>query len=142
MVWLAKWLREHLGARVLLITDRTELDEQIEGVFKGVHEAIYRTTGGADLFSTLNEEVQWLICSLIHKFRASGAGRSQSMAEEAFIRELMAAVPKGFAPKGNIFVFVDEAHRTQSGVMHRRDEGVAAGCYVHRLHGHAPAEDG
>ena len=30
----------------------------------------------------------------------------------------MAAVPKDFAPKGNIFVFVDEAHRTQSGIMH------------------------
>ena len=118
MVWLAKWLREHLDARVLLITDRTELDEQIEGVFKGVHEAIYRTTTGADLFGTLNEEIQWLICSLVHKFRASGAGRNPSVAEEAFIRELMAAVPKDFAPKGNIFVFVDEAHRTQSGVMH------------------------
>src|ERR1019366_2227698 len=39
-------------------------------------------------------------------------------AEKVFIRELLASVPKGFAPKGNIFVFVDEAHRTQSGVMH------------------------
>ena len=37
MVWLAKWIREHIkNARVLLITDRTELDEQIEKVFKGV----------------------------------------------------------------------------------------------------------
>ncbi|WP_217807251.1 DEAD/DEAH box helicase family protein [Methylomagnum ishizawai] len=28
MVWLAKWIREHrIGARVLIITDRTELDE-------------------------------------------------------------------------------------------------------------------
>ena len=44
MVWLAKWIREHLeDARVLLITDRTELDEQIEGVFQGVDEKIYRT---------------------------------------------------------------------------------------------------
>src|SRR4029078_5309981 len=47
MVWLAKWMREHTAikdARVLLITDRTELDEQIEKVFKGVNEDIYRTT--------------------------------------------------------------------------------------------------
>jgi len=29
--------------RVLIITDRTELDEQIEKVFKGVNEEIYRT---------------------------------------------------------------------------------------------------
>ncbi len=44
MVWLAKWIRENReGARVLIITDRTELDEQIEKVFKGVNEQIYRT---------------------------------------------------------------------------------------------------
>ena len=50
MVWLAKWIREHQrDARVLLITDRTELDEQIEGVFNGVNEEIYRTKSGADL---------------------------------------------------------------------------------------------
>ena len=50
MVWLAKWIREHVtDARVLIITDRTELDEQIEKVFKGVNEDIYRTKSGADL---------------------------------------------------------------------------------------------
>jgi type I restriction enzyme, R subunit len=31
------------NSRVLIITDRTELDEQIEGVFQGVDEQIYRT---------------------------------------------------------------------------------------------------
>jgi type I restriction enzyme R subunit len=37
MVWLAKWIRENVkDARVLIITDRTELDEQIEKVFNGV----------------------------------------------------------------------------------------------------------
>ena len=37
MVWLAKWIRENVqDARVLIITDRTELDDQIEKVFKGV----------------------------------------------------------------------------------------------------------
>ncbi len=50
MVWLAKWIREHIiDARVLLITDRTELDEQIERVFNGVSENIYRTKSGADM---------------------------------------------------------------------------------------------
>jgi type I restriction enzyme R subunit len=41
MVWLAKWIRENRArdARVLIITDRTELDEQIEKVFKGVKRA-------------------------------------------------------------------------------------------------------
>jgi type I restriction enzyme, R subunit len=118
MVWLARWLREQRDARVLLITDRTELDEQIEGVFKGVHEVIYRTASAADLLGTLNWDVERLICSLIQKFRKPGKASNASVMEDAFVRELLAAVPKGFAAKGDTFVFVDEAHRTQSGVMH------------------------
>ena len=39
MVWLTKWIREHNpNARVLIITDRTELDDQIEKVYMGVGE--------------------------------------------------------------------------------------------------------
>ena len=119
MVWLAKWIREHQDdARVLLITDRTELDEQIEKVFNGVNEQIYRTTSGADLLSTLNQTQEWLICSLVHKFRGSDDDQALDEASEDFIAELNAKIPKDFKAKGNIFVFVDEAHRTQSGKMH------------------------
>jgi type I restriction enzyme R subunit len=65
MVWLAKWIREHVtNARVLIITDRTELDEQIEGVFLGVNEKIHRTKSGADLIDVLNKNEEWLVCSL------------------------------------------------------------------------------
>ena len=75
MVWLAKWIREHgTDARVLLITDRTELDEQIEKVFKGVSEDIHRTRSGADLVRVLNTSDEWLIASLIHKFGAAEEG--------------------------------------------------------------------
>lgn len=43
MTWLAKWLREtYPDARVLVVTDREELDAQIEGVFAGVDEDIPR----------------------------------------------------------------------------------------------------
>lgn len=119
MVWLAKWIREHQeDARVLLITDRTELDEQIEGVFDGVGEKIYRTTSGADLLSALNQSEPWLICSLIHKFRGSEEEGRRDEAEADFIAELNAKLPADFEAKGNLFVFVDEAHRTQSGKMH------------------------
>ena len=77
MVWLAKWIREHVkDARVLLITDRTELDEQIEKVFKGVNEDIYRTQSGADLIAKLNTTTPWLICSLIHKFGGKEDGEA------------------------------------------------------------------
>lgn len=118
MVWLAKWLREHVrDPRVLLITDRTELDDQIEKTFNGVSEKIYRTSSGADLIDTLNQSSEWLICSLIHKFGSDDeAARNQATGD--FISDLNARVPQDFRAKGNLFVFVDEAHRTQSGAMH------------------------
>jgi type I restriction enzyme, R subunit len=129
MVWLAKWLREHQpDARVLLITDRTELDDQIEKVFRGVNESIYRTKSGADLLATLNTSEEWLVCSLVHKFRGSEDESVRDQAESEFIRELNATVPKDFRAKGNLFVFVDEAHRTQSGKMHDAMKSLVPGA--------------
>uniref|UniRef100_B8HMU5 Type I restriction enzyme endonuclease subunit n=1 Tax=Cyanothece sp. (strain PCC 7425 / ATCC 29141) TaxID=395961 RepID=B8HMU5_CYAP4 len=114
MVWLAKWIRENLtDARVLIITDRTELDEQIEGIFKGVEEDIYRTQSGADLLNTLAQPIPWLLCSLVHKF-----GASEGESTDQFIQDLQAGLPKNFTPKGNLYVFVDECHRTQSSKLH------------------------
>ncbi len=119
MVWLAKWIREHQpNPRVLLITDRTELDDQIEQVFHGVNESIYRTGSGTDLLDTLNKSTEWLICSLVHKFRGSESEAARDEDEGDFIKELRTNVPKDFVAKGNIVIFVDEAHRTQSGKMH------------------------
>jgi type I restriction enzyme R subunit len=129
MVWLAKWLREHQpDARVLLITDRTELDEQIEGVFKGVNEEIYRTTSGTDLLSTLNKSTPWLICSLIHKFGGSDEEYNRDEDGVQFIRELKAKLLGDFQAKGNLFVFVDEAHRSQSGKMHDTMKQIIPGA--------------
>ncbi len=114
MVWLAKWIRENVtDARILIITDRTELDEQIEKVFKGVNEDIYRTKSGQDLINQLNSTKPWLICSLIHKF----AGKEESNVA-GFIEEVKRSVPPDFKAKGDIYVFVDECHRTQSGELH------------------------
>ncbi|GAB3124780.1 type I restriction endonuclease subunit R [Glaciibacter psychrotolerans] len=119
MVWLAKWIREHQpDGRVLLITDRTELDEQIEKVFGGVNEQIYRTSSGADLIGTLNKNEPWLVCSLVHKFRGGDDDKDLDESSEQFLADLNAKIPAGFSAKGNLFVFVDEAHRTQSGKMH------------------------
>jgi type I restriction enzyme R subunit len=117
MVWLAKWIREtQPDARVLLITDRTELDDQIEGVFLGVNEKIYRTKDGSDLVAQLNKNEEWLLCSLIHKF-GSGTGGSSASPDE-YIAAIRKSLPGGFKAKGNFFVFVDECHRSQSGKMH------------------------
>ncbi len=104
-------------ARVLIITDRTELDEQIETVFSGVSEEIYRTKSGADLIARLNGSNPWLLCSLIHKFGGKEDGEEVGDIP-AYIEEVKKALPPGFKPKGELFVFVDECHRTQSGVLH------------------------
>lgn len=118
MVWLAKWIRENVpNSRVLIVTDRTELDEQIESVFMGVDEEIYRTSSGNDLIATLNHPNPWLICSLVHKFgRRSEA--EDAAATDDFITELQQSLTKTFRAKGDLFVFVDECHRTQSGKLH------------------------
>ena len=119
MVWLAKWIRENVpNARVLLVTDRTELDEQIEKVFKGVDEDIYRTASGADLIKTLNDTNPWLVCSLVHKFGRHGEDDADEALSAEFIADLKQSLPSDFKAKGNLFVFVDECHRTQSGLLH------------------------
>jgi type I restriction enzyme R subunit len=120
MVWLAKWIRENVAdARALVITDRTELDEQIEKVFKGVDEQIHRTRSGADLIDVLNRTDEWLMASLIHKFGAAEEGDV-----DAFIQDVQCHLPKDFSAKGNLFVFVDECHRTQSGTLHEAMKAI------------------
>ena len=120
MVWLAKWIRENReGARVLIITDRTELDEQIEKVFFGVHEQIVRTTSGDDLIEKLNGTEESLLCSLVHKFGRQGDDEAAGdEGTKAFIAALQ-KLPPDFKAKGDIHVFVDECHRTQSGDLHK-----------------------
>jgi len=112
MVLLAKWILENNpNARVAIITDRDELDKQIEGVFKGAGEAIYRTSSGRDLMKQLGQAKPRLLCSLVHKF-----GRRDVDDFDAFIRELEAEPSRTV---GEVFVLVDECHRTQSGKLHR-----------------------
>jgi len=112
MVLLARWILEHNpNARVAIVTDRDELDKQIEGVFTSSGEAIYRTSSGRDLMGQLGQAKPRLLCSLVHKF-----GRRDVDDFEAFIKELEA---QPSPTVGEVFVFVDECHRTQSGKLHR-----------------------
>ena len=132
MVWLAKWIRENMpDSRVLIITDRTELDEQIEKVFSGVDEEIYRTKSGNDLVATLNQPNPWLFCSLVHKFGRNGESSIEDDEEEIeseaakdYINALTKNLPSDFVAKGNLFVFVDECHRTQSGKLHEAMKAI------------------
>jgi type I restriction enzyme, R subunit len=112
MVLLAKWILENNpNARVAIITDRDELDKQIERVFTATGEPIKRTSSGRDLMRQLGQAKPRLLCSLIHKF-----GRKDVDDFDAFIKELEG---QPSPTVGEVFVFVDECHRTQSGKLHR-----------------------
>lgn len=117
MVLLAKWILENNPkARVVILTDRDELDKQIEGVFQNANELIYRTHSGKDLMSKLEQALPRLICTLIHKF-----GKRDVENFNQFIQELESQPSKAV---GELFIFVDECHRTQSGKLHRTMKAI------------------
>ncbi len=112
MVLLAKWILENKPqARVVIVTDRDELDKQIEAVFVAASHPMTRATSGSDLMTQLGQATPRLLCSLVHKF-----GRKKVDDFEQFIRALEA---QPCPTVGELFVFVDECHRTQSGKLHR-----------------------
>jgi type I restriction enzyme R subunit len=108
MVLVAKWLLEHdPDARILVITDRDELDKQIEGVMKnagviGAESPSPRITSRAEFVEKLGAATPRLLCALIHKFDVADL--------------------KGEPPpvSGRFYVFVDECHRTQGGDMNKQ----------------------
>ncbi len=121
MVLLAKWILENLPkARVLIVTDRDELDKQIERVFHEGGEAIYRTQSGADLMAQLGQARPRLLCSLVHKFGHRGVDDF-----DAFIEELK---QKSSPAVGELFIFVDECHRTQSGKLNKTMKALLPGA--------------
>lgn len=102
MVWLAQWLRRNKKqARILIVTDRRELDAQIQGVFEGIGEAIYRADSKKDLLSVLFENKKFLVGSLVHKFDDNDL---EDLKKQPVLKEWI--------------VLVDECHRTQSGKLH------------------------
>jgi type I restriction enzyme R subunit len=108
MVLLAKWLLENdPAARILVVTDRDELDKQIEGVMVnagvvGENSPSPRITSRAEFVSKLGATMPRLLCALIHKFDPADL--------------------KGPPPpvRGRFYVFVDECHRTQGGEMNKQ----------------------
>ncbi|MBY0408769.1 MAG: HsdR family type I site-specific deoxyribonuclease, partial [Burkholderiaceae bacterium] len=115
MVLLAKWILENNPqARVAIITDRDELDKQIERVFNDAGEPICRTSSGCDLMAQLCQAKPRLLCSLVHKFGVTAKHADANF--DAFIKDLQA---QPSATVGEVFVFVDECHRTQGGKLNR-----------------------
>jgi type I restriction enzyme, R subunit len=117
MVLLAKWILENNPrARVVIITDRDELDKQIERVFKAAGETIKRTSSGKGLLTLLGQAAPRLLCTLIHKFGPKGVNDF-----DKFIADLES---QPSPTVGELFVFVDECHRTQGGRLHRAMKAI------------------
>lgn len=115
MVLLARWILENNpAARVAVITDRDELDKQIERVFRAAGETVHRSSSGRDLMAQLAQPSPRLLCSLVHKF-GQGKGLSDGDFED-FIKDLQSQPGKTV---GDVFVFVDECHRTQGGRLNK-----------------------
>lgn len=126
MVLLARWILEHRPhARVLLVTDRDELDKQIEGVFRDSNHPIARTTSGADLMAQLGKATPRMLCSLVHKFGKRTGKKMGDTEFEAYIAELKAQPSPAV---GELFIFVDECHRTQSGRLHKTMKALLPGA--------------
>ena len=119
MVLIAKWILSNINnSRVLIFTDRKELDKQIEEVFSNVGEKTYRAKSCNDLLQSLHEYSKGrLICSLIHKVGSSVDEDSDKNYAD-YVKELAKYKNEIYSAKGDVFVFVDECHRTQAGVLH------------------------
>ncbi|MBU1189365.1 MAG: type I restriction endonuclease subunit R [Gammaproteobacteria bacterium] len=108
MVLLAKWIMEHdPTARILVVTDRDELDKQIVGVMRnagvvGEDEPSPRISSRSQFVEKLAATTPRLLCALVHKFDPG---------------ELTGDPP---LTHGRFYVFVDECHRTQGGKMNRQ----------------------
>jgi type I restriction enzyme R subunit len=107
MVLIAKWLLEHdPHARILVITDRDELDKQIEGVMRnagviGAESPSPRITSRQEFVAKLAAGTPRLLCALLQKFEP----------------DLSSPPPP---VQGRFYVFVDECHRTQGGGMNKQ----------------------
>lgn len=122
MVWLTKWIIEHIDeSRVVIITDRDELDDQIESLFFDVGEKVKRAKSCDDLRKTLDKNEDSIICSLIHKYGHNGGGQSDV---DNYVKELKKSLPSNFKAKGNIIAFIDECHRTNSGKLHEAVKAI------------------
>lgn len=127
MIWLASYIKEHFDdAKIVVITDRTELDIQLSRDFSDAGHEIYQASSQSDLLSALQNPSVWLVSSLIHKFGLHSVnedGTEYKIPLDKYIAKLKEAIrreyPNGFALSSkNVFVFIDECHRTEGGRLH------------------------
>jgi len=102
--------------RIIIVTDRIDLDRQIKNTFEngGLKKDIVRTTSGEDLLRRIKNKDDSVLTTIIDKFN-SASHRNKSFTDE----------------DKNIFVLVDEAHRSQSGEANLKMlQMIPNACYI------------
>ncbi len=116
MVMLARNLAldpEILNPRIVLVTDRDDLDKQLGNTFAACGLEANRATSGRNLLELVAEKKSGIITTLIHKF------------DKAY------AVKKYQDESPDIFILVDESHRTQFGSFSARMRQMfPRACYL------------
>ena len=112
MAMLTKLLVKRIpGARVVVVTDRKDLDSQIHDTFNNSEVSAERASSGHDLIEKLSSGAS-VITTLIHKF--------DTVRNEKVV-----------LTDNNIFILVDESHRTQGGDLHKAMKRVfPKACYL------------
>ena len=103
MVMLAKALAMEpsiRNPRVIIVTDRIDLDSQIFKTFKACGKTVRRATSGENLVKLVADGKAEIITTIIDKFE--GAVKSYGLNDES----------------RDVFILVDESHRSQSGIAH------------------------
>ena len=115
MVMLAKYILSELrgyNSKVIVVTDRVELDKQIHKTFSHTRLKASRAISGSHLVDLINDNHSDIVTTLVHKF---GTASSKQKPIES----------------RDIFVLVDESHRTQYGELHLKMKKVFPNaCYL------------
>ena len=117
MIMLTRLLQAKFSqSKIIVVSDRIDLDEQIKGTFENTQIKVAQAKSSKDLLDKLKSGAS-VISTLVHKFeRLKGVKKSAS---------------DSFYANADIFVLVDESHRTQSGELHRAmKKALPNACYI------------
>ena len=99
--------------RIILVTDRTDLDRQITATFKKCQVQVENATTGSNLVKLLESNRSTIITTIINKFDAA-VNRMKAPLTDA-----------------NIFVLIDEGHRSQYGEMGiKMERTLPNACFI------------
>ena len=116
MVMLAQAIildKEIRNPKIILVTDRTDLDRQITGTFRKCQIRVENATTGSKLVELLNSKSDAVITTIINKFETAVRGIRTPLTDP------------------NIFVLIDEGHRSQYGEMGiKMEKTLPNACFI------------